>query len=786
MRMSKFRFNQTFLQASFALAAFVFTLSVNAQQTIRGEVRDAETGMELIGANVVILDHEPVIGSATDEMGHFILRDVPLGRVNVKVFYLGYAPRVIKNVLVTAGKEVVLRIDMEMSFYEVESIEVTHKVEQGESSNEFATTSARTFSVDETKRFAGSLGDPARMVSSFAGVASDPAGNNDIVVRGNSPKGILWKLEGVEIPNPNHFAAEGATGGPINAINVNMLANSDFFTGAFAPEYGNASSGVMDMKFRTGNHKKHERSFTIGALGVEANVEGPLSAKSNSSYIANYRYSSLAMMDNLGLVDFSGVPKYQDVAFKINIPTKKYGRFSLFGMGGVSSIRQSTEDSLGVNKLHADFTANMGVVGVNHVFPLSQNAFLTNSISAMTNGNGAIISMENESLNEKIASENLQRTSYRASSSYTLKVDSRNTLKTGVIYAINAFDFYTEMQMRETGEMERYVDEKGQADLLQSYVSWKYRFTEKLTITGGFHTMTFLLNNSHSIEPRAGLTYRYSDKQTFTAGYGRHSRLEPMTLFFANVPQEDGSTQQSNRGLGFGKADHFVGGYRLMLAPNLMIKTEAYYQFLHNIPVDADPTSPYSMINSPGWFTTRALVNGGYGRNYGVELTAEKLFSNNYFFLSTLSLYQSEFKTLENQWRETMFNGNYITNFLFGKEFVRNKDSKKVTYGISGKVLFAGGMRYTPIDLEASKRQGMSVRDDRRYLSLRADDLFMTNVVFYIRKDKKKTTHEFRIDIQNVTNNQAFVNDYYNPTDHSIVKLYQLPMMPNIAYKIDF
>ena len=129
--------------------------------------------------------------------------------------------------------------------------------------------------MKKRKRYAGAIDDPARMVSAFAGVNGNAEGDNDIVVRGNSPRGILWRLEGVEIPNPNHFASEGATGGPINALNSNMLGNSDFYTGAFAPEYGNALSGVFDMKLRNGNNEQREYSATLSVLGTDLTAEGP-------------------------------------------------------------------------------------------------------------------------------------------------------------------------------------------------------------------------------------------------------------------------------------------------------------------------------------------------------------------------------------------------------------------------------------------------------------------------------------------------------------------------------
>lgn len=240
--------------------------------------------------------------------GTFRFENVPVGRIDLEVSYIGYEDKNIPNILVSSGKEVILELEMRESVLKMDVVVITASQKKGEVLNEMAAISSRSFSVEETKRYAGSFQDPSRMVSAFAGVSSNPDGNNDIVVRGNSPKGILWRLDGIEIPNPNHFANEGATGGPINALNSELLSNSDFQTGAFAPEYGNVLSGVFDIHMRSGNNEKREYSVGAGVLGTDITLEGPFSKKYSGSYLANYRYSSLAMLDDAGLVDFDGVP----------------------------------------------------------------------------------------------------------------------------------------------------------------------------------------------------------------------------------------------------------------------------------------------------------------------------------------------------------------------------------------------------------------------------------------------------------------------------------------------
>ena len=267
---------------------------------------------------------------------------------------------------------------------ELDDVIVVAKQNKQDVLNDMALISARSFSVEETKRYAGAIDDPARMVSSFAGVNISAEGNNDIVVRGNSPKGVLWRLDGIGIPNPNHFANEGSTGGPINALNSAMLGNSDFFTGAFSPEYGNAMSGVFDMKLRNGNNEKREYSIMASVLGLDATIEGPFKKGYAGSYLANYRYSTLSLLDQAGIVDFGGVPKYQDASFKIVLPAGKKHIFSLFGLGGLSSISQEELDEENEERVlwKAEGKSNLGFVGLNHTYLINDKTYLKSFTSA--------------------------------------------------------------------------------------------------------------------------------------------------------------------------------------------------------------------------------------------------------------------------------------------------------------------------------------------------------------------------------------------------------------------
>ena len=771
-----------------SLITFGNLVGQEVTQTVRGIIRDQDSRATLIGANVIVLNSDPIIGTSTDINGEFILQNVPAGRISLKITFLGYEEKVIPNLVIGGGKQVVLEVELVESLIKIDEVVVTAQKNKAEVLNEMAMLSARTFSVEETKRYAGSFNDPARMVSAYAGVTVDPGGNNDIVVRGNSSKGILWKMEGIEIPNPNHFASEGETGGAISALNSAMLSNSDFYTGAFAPEYGNAASGIFDMRLRTGNNQKREYSFSAGVIGIDATVEGPFKKGGNSSYLANYRYSSLAVLDDLGIVDFQGIPKYQDGSFKLLFPTKKAGTFSVFGLGGLSSIYQQEFDAEDENKVlgTSDYRAHMGVVGINQMLMLSNNSYLKNSISFATNGNGEDYTELEDNAQVPRFTEYLNKETYSISSTYNTKISNRHTLKAGAIYSLYAYDFNTEVYDRDIKSMKSLLEEDGQAGLMQGFINWKYRISNQFTLVSGVHYMHFLENNSNSIEPRAALKWQFTEKQSLNAGFGVNSKLEPLTVYFAQVRQADGSYLQPNKDLELAKSNHYVLGYENLLNPNLLFKAEVYYQQHFNVPVENDINSTFSVINTSGWFSDIDLVNEGEGKNYGVELTLEKYFAKNYYFLITGSIYESKYKTLENEWRNTAFNGNYATNVLFGKEFILGDPAKNRTIGVSGKVTYAGGRRFTPIDMEESIEKGYTVRIHDKAFTEQADDFFTTNAVVYYRKERTKTSHEFRLDVQNVTNHSAALDSYYNPRTKEIESINQLPLLPVFYYKIEF
>lgn len=754
-------------------------------QTIRGTIIDHETKQGLIGANIVILDSDPFKGTASDLDGNFVLEQVSIGRISLYISCLGYEAKTITNIEIGSAKEIILKIELIESVTHIDEVTVHPETAQHETLNKMAAVSGQAFTVKETSRYAGSLNDPARMVSGYAGVSNDGEESNEIIVRGNSPKGIQWRMEGIEIPNPNHFANEGSTGGIVNAINNNILGNSDFFTGAFTAEYGNAYSGIFDINLRSGNNAKHEQSFGFSTYGIDFSVEGPLKKNYSGSYLANYRYSSLGLLDNIGVIDFSGIPKYQDGSFKIVLPTQKAGKFTLFGLLGKSNIHQEEEKKniiLGEDDINSDVT----IIGISNLLPIGKKSYLKNTVAySAVNSQEISRILGNDNTLFVSQNEKYEHNYLKYVSTFNTKLNAKNSIKAGIEYTHLSFNLKKINDFLNTGTFISDINIDGKSNLFQSFVNWKYRITSNFTVISGVHASYFKLNNDCTIEPRFGLKYQFSPNQSFSFGFGMHSKLESLSTYFIQLHDEENNTYTPNKDLKMSKAIHYVLGYNNQLNSNLHLKAEVYYQDLYDLAVENNPNSKIVLQDINEGIADYDFVNKGTGKNYGLELTLERYFHNNIYYLFSGALYESKFTALDGIERDSRYNGNYIANFLIGKEFkVGQNDQNRI--GLNGKITFRGGQYYTPVDLAKSQQAGETVYLANSEFSMQGDDFFTLNVSFSYKLNHKKTQHEFKIDITNASNNQAKILERYNAATHKIEDGEQMSLLPSLHYILYF
>lgn len=762
-------------------------------QKVRGRVLDAESKQPLAGV-IIVAKSNNQLNAVTDGDGYFTISNVPVGRQSFMFQYMGYEPAVASEVLVTSGKELELNMSMTESLQKMDEVTISATKESDRALNEFATISSRSISVEETKRYAASFADPARMAQNFMGVSNGGDMFNGIIVRGNSPKNVLWRLEGIEIPNPNHFSGLGTTGGAISMLNANVLGTSDFYTGAFPAEMGNALSGVFDMKFRNGNTEKREHTFQLSTLGTELASEGPFKKGGKSSYLLNYRYSTLALLDNI--VSFGGVlPKYQDASIKLTFPTAKAGTFSIWGLGGYNSAyKDPVKDSSKWTDDDPNFVLKadnmMGVAGISHTYFTGKNSYLKTVVSASYEKEKELVDTLNPAQDYRtvhVANEAFVNTAYRVSVLYNTKLNNKNTVRFGAIAQQMGYKLSNNYFDEHTREWKSFLNSDGDAQYYQGYAQWKHRMTENLTFVSGVHGSYFALNGSYSIEPRVAATYT-SGKNSYSLATGLHSKPEHLSTYMFQSKKQGQADTYPNKDLGLLKAYHAVVGYERQLPLNMRFKTEVYYQYLYNIPVEKDSTGGFSIINALdiySLFNTQQLVSDGTGQNYGIDFSIERPFLNNYYILATASLYKSTYTDYPGDEYNTMFNRGYQLNVVGGKEFSIGKTGRKIL-GLNAKVLYSGGMRESPIDLNGSIQSGETVYVPKQYFTRQVPAYFRTDLGVYYKINNKRVTHSIQLEVQNVTNRQNFYYSYFDREAATVKTVNQLGILPNLSYRIDF
>lgn len=787
------KININYILAILIILLILIGHSLKAQpltQTVRGTIADKISETPLPGAAVVLLGTDPLIGTTTDLDGNFKLTNVPVGKQNIKVSYMGYKDVVLPNVSVNSGKEVVLKISLEENIIQGKEVVITaDKIEKNKPLNEMSVVSARTFSVEETQKYAAAINDPSRMAVAFPGVLSTDDGNNQISIRGNSPNGLLYRMEGVEIPNPNHFANVGTVGGGVSILSSQLLTNSDFLTGAFASEYGNALSGVFDLRLRKGNNEKREYTFQVGVLGIDAATEGPFKKGYGGSYLINYRYSTLGIISKMGIKIGDYVTTFQDLSFNFSLPTKKAGTFSLFGFGGLSNqystaIKDSSKWENYENRVNSKFYSNTGAVGLTNTLPLGEKAYLKTMLVGSGTGNGYREEKLTTEYNPYLHyNEKFSQSKLTLSSTLTQKFNAKHSIRAGIIINqlfLNAQQKYLD---DSTSLWVQQLDNKSNTQTVQAFAQWNFRATEKLTLNAGLHYLQLMLNNSYSVEPRASVKYAINQRQTLSFGYGLHSQIQPLGVYFAQFELPNGSYYRPNEKLGLSKSHHLVLGYDRMLTEFLHVKLEGYYQHLFNVPISPDPNSTLCIINNQGGFVTDTLVNKGKGRNMGIELTFEQFLNRGFYFLLSTSVYNSTYQSANGTWHNTRYNGNYNGCLTAGKEFTFNE---KRVLGINIKAIYAGGLRNTPINITESVARGEAVYYQDKAFTEKNPDYFRLDVRISYKRNWKKATGTIALDIQNTTNRQNIGGTYFDANKGTVNKWYQTPLIPVLSYRLEF
>lgn len=786
------------------LLLFFFFATASAQitgQTVRGVVTDQDTKQPLAGVSVWVAGSSPTKAVLTEKDGSFRFEQVPLGRVSLHFNLLGYEKVVLPNVIVNSGKEAVIQLNMQEAVTRLQGIVITQDKNKGQALNEMAQVSARSVSPEQTNRYAGGFNDPSRILSNFAGVTSTQDGSNDIIVRGNSPKYIQWRLEGMQITNPNHFSDQSAVGGSISALNNNLLATSDFYTGAFPAEYGDVLSGVYDVKLRQGNNEKFEALFGLGVLGTELTLEGPLKKGYKGSFLFNYRYSTVALLNDIKLVDnLNGTLNFQDATFKLVLPSAKAGLFSLYGLGGRShflfedvtpALWQTPGNRYLPNKTGEDFkkASHLGNFGLTHILPFGNKGFLLSGMSFSLEGIDDDVFEKFKTDRRLNFSGTVIKSTFRGEISFHRKFSPRVSAQVGSKYAVMHYDFKQSRLRDTTLVRSTLVNFRGDVPTLRNFISLKYRLHENLSAVLGVQNMNVMLNHKSTLEPRFSVNWELSPSSIFSAGYGLHSTMESIHHYFTQVKLADGSIVEPNKDLDLLKAHHFVLGFEKRLSKTLLFKLETYYQKLYDLPVANSLDNSFATVNEGLDFQYLALVNKGSGRNYGVELTLERFFSKNYYFLINASLYNSTYKALDGKVRNTRFNGNFLLNALFGKDFTNLGKFRNKTVSLNSRAFFGGGKKIIPLlrDAEGNVVGGEGMYDYSQAYKRDLQDIYQLTFSVSYKINKAKATHELFLNVENFTNSRAKLMEYYDPKEPGKVGyMKQGSIFPNLMYRVYF
>ena len=772
-----------FIITLLAMQSLAFSQSLT--QTIRGKVYDQLTQEALPFANIMVLDTEPMMGAMSDMDGNFYLERVPVGRHNIKISMMGYESYVVSELLVSTGQQPFLDGGLTQISLDMDELVVT--ISKDVPLNTMTTVSSRQFTVEESERYAGGMDDPARLASSFAGVATPSVVSNGISIRGNNPGGVLWRIEGVEAPNPSHFAdLTVAGGGFITALSSHMIGNSDFYTGAFPAEYGNALSGVFDINLRRGNTDEKEFTFQAGVLGVDFSAQGPIVPGKKASYNMNYRYSTMGLMAPL-LPDDTGLLLYQDLAFNTYLPTQNVGNFSFWGVGLTDRQEMvAVDSSLWISNFDRDNSQTslyMYATGVSHKMALNSKLFINTTLSATGNG----LSHQEQRLDYELQAHDQsgaesQTWRYSLQSSLGLRLSKQHSNHSGFTYSTLGYDVDIEQSQAEGGAPIKVAQREGNSGLLQVYTQSKLQLSSKLSMNVGVNAQYLMLNEKGSIQPRAGFKYNIDDKRSLALAYGRHSRIERLPVYFVDI-----AGVQPNKNLDLQTADHLVLAYNIKLNDQMRVCVEPYYQRLNNIPVS--PTDYFSTINMRSdIFFNRELVSEGSGRNVGVDLTVERSISNGFYYLMTASLFDANYTDAQGVTRSTRFNKNYVVNGLMGKEWVVGKDKNNLL-SVNGRFNYLGGNRKETIDQQASMLAQDVVYAEtggQESFADRHDDMPIISFTVSYRKNKPSYSSVWSLQVLNATAAKEYSNDWVDLRSGKVETKYEGIMVPNLSYKIQF
>lgn len=764
---------------------------VNAQ-TLRGEVIDATSGEPIPYATVTLIGDKES-GVLTDSVGQFRFDELPIARYTVRASYLGYKPVEASELLVSSAKETVVLLKMEENRQSLSEVVVRPTVTKEAPLNQMMIVGGKMISVEETSRYAGGFDDPARFVNSFAGITSTGA-ENGISVHGNAPHMVQWHVEGVEVPAPNHMSDCYTLGsGLISSLSALVMGNSDFAYSAFPAEYGNALGGLLDIRLRNGNNLKYEHSVGAGLLGLEASSEGPI-GKSGASYVVNYRYSLLGIANDMGVITSGDVLNYTDLNFKVNLPTKRTGTFSIFGLGWIDHAYVKLEDPQEWENINdqenTDVKQRTGIFGLSHRYNFGSKASIKTTLAT---------SLQHSEIFDEYADNNTSgyrmvpyaqadKSLFDLTFSTVLQNNFKNVvLKQGVNLIRHDYDLDMEkapsiLPTNTSASLLPIYSADYKMLLAEYFASANIKLGNYWLLNAGAFALWNTDNGKAAIDPRLSLRWDMGNFGTLSFGYGLHSMLERMDALAVTL---DG--KQVNKNLDFTRSHQFMLSWAKKLGRYHNLKVDLFYLRHFNVAVGTGDDAAFSMLNQFNYYVDTQLVNEGKGRNYGIDVTLERYFNNGYYYMFNASLFKSEYAGIDGQWHHTRYDRGYALKALGGKEWIFGKKHNQVLT-TSLKVAYMGGLRHSPYDLAATlANPDHEVEyDETDPFSEQLDPEVNIDLTVSYKINQRKSSHEIGLKWLNLLNNGNYTGDVYNYKTGEIEPYEVEYTFPNLYYRFYF
>ncbi|ACF12583.1 TonB-dependent receptor plug [Chloroherpeton thalassium ATCC 35110] len=753
----------------FLLLSVLASPAVHAQDAgiIEGSVIDRDTQQPIIGARIEVLG--TTLGAIADMNGQFFIEGLQSGTYRLKATAVDYQPIVKSDIAVGSAQSVKLVVEMQIDAYQAGEIVVT--ATQLFNKAEDVKVSSNELSQEEIRRSPGSAEDVSRMVQALPGVATAADSRNDLIVRGGSPIENFIMIDGIEVPNINHFGTQGASGGPIGMINVDFLQEVTFSAGGFPVKYGDRLSSIMDIQYRDGDKNKLTGKFDLGLAGAGFIVEGPIQ-KGKSSYIVSARKSYLDLL--LSSTGLTAVPNYTNFNLKATYELSPTHKLAVIGLGGIDRIEfKGAEDEDDPSNDHIEYDAWQSVIGLSHKWLAGKQTYVQTSLSQNNYHYGIDVDSAgtSEFSNNSLDSEVLLRSdlSHRFSPADLFELGLQLCyLRTNNDIFQNSWIDYFSVQ-HET----LHIDKLTEAFKLGFYTQYTKTFYRRFSLTGGLRYDYFnYLNDPHAISPRASLSIDLQQNLKLNFAYGLYRQAVPLIWLIGD---------EANKNLKYIKATHAIAGVEYYPMEDVKVTVEVFNKNYDDYPASvANPQVSYATVGTEyGLLGMEALESASTGYARGIEFFVQKKLTQTLYGLVNYAYSQIRFKALDGVERPSSFDYRHMFTIMLGYKFSN-------TLELSGKWRYTSGKPYTPVDLEASTALNQLQLDFSKVNAYR----FAAYHRLDIRIDKR---YEFDgwnlvafIDFENLYNRKNIDQLQWDEKKKRVDTVYQWSFLPAGGIKVEF